>query len=115
MTAPDLNATMKALPTPFLASRVVLAFAYVAIFIPRKPEITEVMAPSKKDTVLKMAVARAGLHLLVLSYVHAWLLVLKPSTDPRKRKISTANATMKTPTYWYSVKRKDVAPSEMAF
>ncbi|GJY25334.1 hypothetical protein Tco_0400060 [Tanacetum coccineum] len=42
--------------------RVVLAFAYVAIFIPRKPDITEVMAPRINDMVLKTYVNRAGLH-----------------------------------------------------
>lgn len=33
MTTPDLNAVIEALPTPFLALRVVLAVAYVAIFM----------------------------------------------------------------------------------
>ncbi|KAM1568821.1 hypothetical protein ACFX10_034007 [Malus domestica] len=47
--------------------------------------------------------------------VHGRLFVLKPSTDPRKRKIRIANTTMKTPTYWYIVKRKDVEPSEITF
>ncbi|KAJ0865015.1 hypothetical protein HanRHA438_Chr12g0536051 [Helianthus annuus] len=111
ITAPDRNATMKALLTPFLASRVVLAFAYVAIFIPRKPETTEVMAPSKNDTVLNTAVIRAGLHILVVSYVHVLLLVLNPSTEPRNTKIRTAKMTINTPTYWYSVNRKEVAPA----
>lgn len=110
MTAPDLKATINAFPTPFRASNVVLAFAYVAIFIPRKPDTTEVTAPSKKDMVLNRAVARAGLQVLVVSYVQAWLFVLNPSTDPRKRKIKIAKATMNTPTYWYIVKRKEVAP-----
>jgi len=99
MTAPDLNAMMKALPTPFLASKVVRAFAYVAIFIPRKPDTTDVTAPSRKATVLKIAVKRAGLHCLVLSYVQGWFFVLKLSTEPRKRKINTAKATMNIPTY----------------
>jgi hypothetical protein len=37
--------------------------------------------------------------------------VLNPSTEPRKRKITTAKIDMKIPTYWYSVKRNDVAPA----
>jgi hypothetical protein len=42
--------------------------------------------------------------------VQGWLLVLNPSTEPRKRKMTTAKIDMKIPTYWYSVKRNDVAP-----
>jgi len=42
--------------------------------------------------------------------VQGWLFVLNPSTEPRKRKITTAKIDMKIPTYWYSVKRNDVAP-----
>ena len=110
MTAPDLKAVINAFPTPFLASKVVLAFAYVAIFIPRKPETTEVTAPSKNDIVLNVAVAKAGLQVFVLSYEHGWGLVLKPSTDPRNTKINAANNIIKMPTYLYSVKRKEVAP-----
>ncbi|KVI11010.1 hypothetical protein Ccrd_010584 [Cynara cardunculus var. scolymus] len=63
ITAPDRKAVMNALPTLFLASNVVLAFAYVAIFIPRNPERTDVRAPSKKATVVKKALANAGLAL----------------------------------------------------
>lgn len=72
--------------------------------------MTEVMPPSRKDMVLKMAVASAGLQSLLLSYVHCWSLVLKPSMEPRNTKIRTAKTAMKTLTYWYSVKRKEVAP-----
>ncbi|GJZ46407.1 probable pre-mRNA-splicing factor ATP-dependent RNA helicase DEAH5 [Tanacetum coccineum] len=67
ITTPERNATINAFLTRFLASRVVLAFAYVAIFIPRKPDITKVMAPRINDMVLKTYVNRAGLHCLVVS------------------------------------------------
>jgi hypothetical protein len=70
-----------------------------------------VIAPSKKDAVLKSALKRAGLQYLSLLYVQGWLFVLNPSTEPRKRKITTAKIDMKIPTYWYSVKRNDVAPA----
>ena len=43
ITAPERKAVIKALPTHFLASRVVLAFAYVAIFMPRKPDTKDVI------------------------------------------------------------------------
>ena len=75
--------------------------------------MSDVTPPSRKDMVLKIAVASAGLHNLVLSYVQGWWLVLNPSTEPRKRNIKTAKATMKIPTYLYSVKRKEVAPVQV--
>lgn len=78
--------------------------------MPRKPEIKEVTAPSKNEIVLKIAVARAGLQYLSLLYVQGWSLVLKPSTEPRKRKITTAKTPMNIETYLYSVKRNEVAP-----
>lgn len=72
--------------------------------------MTDVIAPRMKAKVLKIAVPSAGLHILVLSYVQGRLSELNPSTEPRKRKINMAKAIMKIPTYWYSVKRNDVAP-----
>ncbi|KAF5808255.1 hypothetical protein HanXRQr2_Chr04g0143321 [Helianthus annuus] len=72
--------------------------------------MSEVIAPSRNAIVLKAAVASAGLHIWWTLYVHFWLFVLKPSTEPRKRKIKIAKTTMKIPTYWYSVNKKEVAP-----
>ncbi|KAM1994428.1 hypothetical protein ACFX1R_011459 [Malus domestica] len=110
ITAPERKAVMKAFPTPLLASRVVLALAYVAIFIPRNPERTDVKAPSKKATVLKKALASAGLHMLPVLYVQGSLLVLKPFTEPRKRKMMALKTPTKMLRYLYWVNRKEVAP-----
>lgn len=97
----------------FLASRVVLALAYVAIFIPRKPERAEVRPPSKKAMVVKKALAKAGLQIFSLLKVQGSLSVLKLLTDPRKRKMIAPNTTMNMPRYLYSVNRKDVAPANV--
>ena len=42
---------MKAGAMPLRASSAVLALAYTAIFMPRKPDTIEVVAPSRKETV----------------------------------------------------------------
>ena len=54
MTAPERKAHMKAGATPLRASTAVRALAKVAILMPRKPEMHDVMAPSRKAMVLKM-------------------------------------------------------------
>jgi hypothetical protein len=69
--------------------------------MPRNPERTEVRAPSKKASVLKAALARAGLQRLPMLYVQGSLLVLNPLTEPRKRKIMAAKTHMKTLRYLY--------------
>ena len=76
MTAPDRNAVANAAPTPRRASRVVLAFAYVAIRMPRYPDTTEVAAPRRKATELNTAFASAGLQVRPLVYWHGRLSVL---------------------------------------
>lgn len=81
--------------------------------MPRKPERTEVRAPSKKAIVLKVALARAGLQRFPLLYVHGSLWVLKPLTEPRKRKMMAPKTPMKILRYLYSVKRNEVAPAKM--
>lgn len=45
---------------PFLASSAVLALAYTAIFMPKKPEMIEVVAPRRKATVEEIPLYRAG-------------------------------------------------------
>ena len=67
-------------------------------------------APRKKAIVLKMALARAGLHICPLLYVQGSLLVLKLLTEPRNRKIMAPNAPMNTTRYLYWVNRNEVAP-----
>lgn len=54
ITAPDRKAHMKAGAMPFLASTAVLALEYVAIFIPRKPDNTDVAAPRTNEIVEKI-------------------------------------------------------------
>ena len=45
---------------PLRASSAVLALAYTAIFMPRKPDTMDVVAPSKKETVENTPLYRAG-------------------------------------------------------
>lgn len=60
MTAPERNAHMKAGAMPFRASTAVRAFAYVAIFIPKNPDSTDVVAPSTNDNIEKIPFHNAG-------------------------------------------------------
>jgi hypothetical protein len=69
--------------------------------MPKKPERTEVRAPSKKASVLKAALARAGLQSFPWLYVQGSLLVLNPLTEPRKKNMMAAKTTMKTLRYLY--------------
>lgn len=83
--------------------------------MPRKPDRTEVKAPSKKAIVVKRALAKAGLQRFPLLYVQASLSVLNPLTEPRKRKIITLKTPVKTPRYLYSVNKKEVAPAKLSY
>lgn len=74
---------IKAGAMPFLASKAVLALAYVAIFMPRKPDRMEVMAPSTNEMVENRPFRTSSAR------------VRSPSgaTDPRSEKIRMAMMT----------------------
>ena len=110
MTAPDRNAAANAGPMPLLASTVVLAFAAVAIRMPRKPDATEVAAPRRKAMVLNTALASAGLQALPLVYWQGWVSVLSRCTAPRKRKLTSATPAVKAARYLYCVNKNEFAP-----
>lgn len=82
--------------------------------MPRKPERVEVRAPSKKAMVLKIAFTRAGLHIIPVLYVQGSCLVLKPLTEPWKRKMMVLNTPMTTLRYLYCGNKNDVAPENKA-
>lgn len=74
---------MKAGAMPFLASRAVLALAYVAIFMPRKPDRMDVIAPSTNAMVENRPFLTSSAR-------------VRPSsgaTDPRRAKIRIAMMT----------------------
>ena len=77
---------MKAAAIPLRASRAVRALAYVAIFIPKKPDTMDETAPIRKAMVEKRPLYRAGALLMPPSSCH---LVEKPSWELSKTKMMT--------------------------
>jgi len=105
MTAPERKAHMKAGAMPLRASTAVRALAYVAIFMPTKPDRIEVAAPTRNAMVEKVPLRTSS-------------ACVRPSsgvTIDSRPKMAADMMTMKTDMYLYSVVRKEEAPSEMAF